>query len=238
MNESFVDLWRLDDAVGRTVEFNKTSYAIQGVVGDTTYIGLKDGIRPAVYLPLLRETPGIYKVTYELRTAVEPLSLAASVRDVVHMVDPRVAVSSVETQQERIDRTISQEIALARLGGLFAIVSLLMACIGLYGTMTYNVATRTSEFGIRMALGARRSQVLWNVLRQVMSITLAGLAVGAVAATAASRLVQSFLWQLEPTDPFVLAFSILVLGLAASLAGMLPAWRAARTDPAEALRSE
>lgn len=238
VNQKFAKLWGSDSLVGRTASGLDSQYQIIGVVGDATFINLKYTRRPMVYFPLPQKDPGTGAVTFELRTSGDALSLASAVREMVRREDPLLAVAGLQTQMDRINQTMSQEIALARIGGLFAIVSLLMTCIGLYGTMAYSVATRTSEFGIRMALGAQRSQVLWSVLRQVLFIALAGLAVGAAAAMAASRLVQSFLWQLEPTDPFVLGFSFLVLGIAVLLAGMLPAWRASRIDPAVALRNE
>jgi ABC-type antimicrobial peptide transport system permease subunit len=144
----------------------------------------------------------------------------------------------VKSQSARIDQTINQEIAFARLCTAFAVLALVIACVGLYGTMSYNIARRTGEIGIRMALGAQRSRVLWMVLREVVLLAAVGLAVGVPAALAASKLVESFLFGMKPNDPLALTGSVLILMSAAVLAGYLPARHAARIDPMIALRHD
>jgi ABC-type antimicrobial peptide transport system permease subunit len=144
----------------------------------------------------------------------------------------------VKSQSARIDQTINQEIAFARLCTAFALLALAIACVGLYGTMSYNVARRTSEIGIRMALGAQRGRVLWMVLREVLVLAAVGLAIGLPTALAASRLVESFLFGMTPNDPLALAGSAVTLAGAAILAGYLPARHASRIDPMVALRHD
>ena len=147
-------------------------------------------------------------------------------------------LSSVKSQSAWIDQTINQEIAFARLSTTFAFLALAIACIGLYGTMSYNVARRTAEIGIRMALGAQRNRVVWMVLREVVLLAAAGLAIGVPAALAASKLVQSFLFGMKPNDPLALTGAVVTLAIAAILAGYLPARNASRIDPMISLRHE
>ena len=175
---------------------------------------------------------------YELRTAGNPLTYVSAVRDLVQRADPRMPLADVMSQRARIDRTIRQEVAFARLCTAFALLALAIACVGLYGTMSYIVARRTGEIGIRMALGARRSRVLWMVLREVVLLTAVGLAIGVPTALAASKLVASFLFGMQPNDPLALTGSVVTLVGAALLAGYLPARHASRIDPMIALRHD
>ena len=122
-----------------------------------------------------------------------------------------VPVSNVKTQAADIDESISQEITLARLATAFAILALIIACVGLYGTVSYNVARRTGEIGIRMALGAQQGRLVWMVLREVLAVAAVGIAIGVPVALLASRFVESFLFGLKPTDPLALAIAVAVL---------------------------
>jgi ABC-type antimicrobial peptide transport system permease subunit len=175
---------------------------------------------------------------YELRTTGNPLNYVNAVRDLVQRADPRLPLSDVKSQSARIDQTINQEIAFARLCTAFAVLALVMACVGLYGTMSYNVARRTGEIGIRMALGAQRRRVLWMVLREVVVLVAVGLAISVPTALAASKLVESFLFGMKPNDPLALIGSVVTLVSAAILAGYLPARNASRIDPMIALRHD
>ena len=159
-------------------------------------------------------------------------------RDAVKRADPRVPVTKVKTQRALIDGSINQEVTFARLGTAFALLALTMACVGLYGTMSYGVARRTSEIGIRMALGARRATVVWMVLREVLALAAIGLAISLPAALAASKLVESFLFGMKRNDPLALAAAVLTMAAAAGLAGYVPARHASRIDPMAALRHE
>ena len=177
-------------------------------------------------------------MTYALSTAGDPLAHAGEVRRIVHDTDSRVPVSAIRTQAADIDQTINQEIVFARLCTAFAVLALVIACVGLYGTMAYTVARRTREIGIRMALGAERRIVTWMVLREVAIMAGVGLAIGVPIALASSRLIESFLFAMKPNDPRTLAVAIVILLGAALVAGYAPARRASRIDPMVALREE
>jgi predicted permease len=212
---------------------------IVGVSANTLYGDLKGKVPPTVYLPFAQGGWGpVQSMVYELRTSGNPLTYVHAVRDLVQRADPRLPLSDVKSQSAWIDQTINQEIAFARLCTAFALLALVIACVGLYGTMSYNVARRTGEIGIRMALGAQRSRVLWMVLREVLLLTAIGLAISVPTALATSKLVESFLFGMKPNDPLALAGSVVTLVSAAILAGYLPARHASRIDPMIALRHE
>ena len=177
-------------------------------------------------------------ITYALRTAGDPLRYVKSVQEIVREADASIPVTNVVTQAAEIDRTIIEEITFAKLCTGFAVLALLTACVGLYGTMSYSVARQVGEIGIRMALGAQRGAVVWMVLRRVLLLVAVGLAISVPAALSASRLVKSFLFETRANDPGILALAGVVLVGAAILAGYAPAWRASRIDPLAALRHE
>ena len=152
--------------------------------------------------------------------------------------DSRVPVTNVKTQAAEIDQTINQEITFAKLCTGFAILALVIAGVGLYGTMAYTVARRTGEIGIRMALGAPRGAVVWMVLREVFVLAAVGFAMGVPTALGASKLVESFLFGMKPNDPRALTLAVTILLSAALLAGYFPARKASRIDPMIALRHE
>src|SRR5204862_8167655 len=136
--------------------------------------------------------PPLQQMTYALRTAGDPLAYVKTVREIVRQVDSRVPVTNVKTQAAEIDQTINQEITFAKLCTGFAILALVIACVGLYGTMAYTVARRTGEIGIRMACGAQRGAVVRMVLREVVVLAAVGLAIGAPTALGASKFVDAF----------------------------------------------
>jgi ABC-type lipoprotein release transport system permease subunit len=138
----------------------------------------------------------------------------------------------------RYPRTISQEIAFSRLCGAFALLALVIACVGLYGTMTQNMMRRVDEIGVRMALGAQRRTVLVMILRSVLLLGLGGVLIGVPASLAATRFIESFLWGIAPNDAAIIAAAALTLLAAVLVAGYSPAWRASRIDPNVALRYE
>jgi ABC-type antimicrobial peptide transport system permease subunit len=177
-------------------------------------------------------------MVYALRTDGDPLRHVAAVRQIVHEADARVPVINIKTQAGDIDQTINQEIIFARLCSAFAILALLIACVGLYATMAYGVARRTNEIGIRMALGASQGSVIWMVLREVGVLLAIGLAISVATAIGTSRLIESFLFGMKPNDPRTLALAVAILLSAALVAGYGPARRASRVDPMIALRHE
>ena len=214
-------------------------FEIVGVSANSLYGNLKGTAPPTVYLSFAQGGWGpVQGMVYELRTTGNPLNYVTAVRDLVQRADPGVPLSDVKSQSARIDQTISQELALARLCTAFALLALVIASVGLYGTMSYNVARRTGEIGIRMALGAQRGRVLWMVLREVLLLAAAGLAIGVPTALAASKLVESFLFGMKPNDPLALIGSAVTLVSAAILAGYVPARNASRIDPLIALRHD
>ncbi len=226
---------RLD--LGRTCP--KCDIEIVGVAANSLYGSLKETAPPTVYLPFAQGAWGpVQGMIYELRTEGNPLNYVSAVRDLVQRADPRLPLSEVKSQSAWIDETINQEIAFARLCTAFAVLALVIACVGLYGTMSYNVARRTSEIGICMALGARRAAVIWMVLREVCVLAALGLAISVPLARGLSRFVESFLFDMKPNDPTALAVGVATLVAAALLAVYGPARRASRIDPMTALRHE
>ena len=211
---------------------------IVGVTKDARYGSLTRDIPPVVYIPYDQGFPQPVQMVYALRTAGDPLVLVNTVREMVHQADTRVPVSNVRTQAAEIDRSINQAIVFARLCTAFAILGLAIACVGLYGTLSYSVARRTNEIGIRMALGAQPGGVIWMVLRQVFAMTMIGLAIGLPIALASSKFIGSFLFGMKPNDPLAIATAVTVLIAAAVAAGYAPARRASKIDPMVALRHE
>jgi predicted permease len=228
--------------LGRHLRVGGTSpldLEIIGVSATARYGGLRHAVPPVVYVPYSQiPTTQLRQMTYALRTDGDPTRYASAVRQIVHDADPRVPVTNLVTQAVEIDRTINQEIVLARLCTAFAVLALVIACVGLYGTMAYGVARRTSEIGIRMALGARRGTVMWMVLREVSVLVALGLTVGVPIALGTSRVVQSLLFDTKPNDPATLTFAVTILLCTALLAGYGPARRASRISPIVALRQD
>jgi predicted permease len=227
-----------ENPLGRRITFvdDVRDLEIVGVSGNVRYGSLKQGSPMTVFVAASQFSSD--RVTYALRTAGDPLRYVQSVREIVREADSRIPVTNVLTQAAEIDRTISREIMFAKLCTGFAVLALLMACVGLYGTMSYSVARQTGEIGIRMALGAQRGAVVWMVLRRVLLLAMVGLAISVPAALIASRLVKSLLFDTQPNDPGTLALAGVVLLSAAILAGYAPARRASRIDPLAALRHE
>jgi macrolide transport system ATP-binding/permease protein len=211
---------------------------IIGVCADTRYGGLTRKMPPVIFLPFDQGYPQPDRMVYALRTRGNPMSYAATVREIVRRADPRVPVMEFRTEAVDIDRSISEQVTFAQLCSGFAILALVIACVGLYGTVSYNVARRTSEIGIRMALGAQRAAVLRMVLGGVLLLALVGLMIGMSAAMTTTKFVKSFLYEVEPNDPTALSVAAIILLCAALLAACLPAWKASRIDPMAALRHE
>jgi ABC-type antimicrobial peptide transport system permease subunit len=156
----------------------------------------------------------------------------------IKAADPHLPVSSIHTLDSLVSDSAADQIALAKLSTFFAGLALLLACVGLYGVMSYTVAGRTREIGVRMALGASRIDVVQLVLREGLLLVAIGLVAGIPLSLASSRLLHSFLFEMKSTDPFSLASVVLLLGMVATLAGFIPARRAAKVDPMVALRYE
>ncbi|HXU47304.1 MAG TPA: ABC transporter permease [Thermoanaerobaculia bacterium] len=212
-------------------------YQIVGIAGNARDHELRGEIPPRFYQPMHQssEEPGTFNV--EIRTA-RPAALKEAVRKAVRDFDPNLPIEDLAPLSENIADSIVEEKMIAQLSAMFGALALLLASIGLYGVVSYAVARRTHELGIRMAIGAQRAAVLWLVLRETLFLALVGIAVGVPAALAATRIVASRLVGLSPTDPATLAVATGVLMLVALVAGAVPGARATRVDPVRALRSE
>ena len=177
-------------------------------------------------------------MTYAVRTQLPAAVILPAIRNAVQSIDKDLPLRDIRTQNEQIEDSISQERLFATLTAAFGILALILACIGIYGIMAYNVARRTSEIGIRMALGARSRQVLLMILRESSWLAILGVAAGLAAAFALTRFVRTMLYGLRPTDPTTLIAATIILLAIAIAAAYGPARRASRIDPMQALRHE
>ena len=218
--------------LGTDKEFSQP-YEIVGIVGDAKYDEVSKDVEPTVYTPLRGG-----KASFALRTAIEPKALIPAVRGAVRDVAPNLPVLSIQTQSEQIGKTLFEQRLIASLSSLFGLLALALACIGLYGVVSYGVAQRTNEIGIRLALGAGPGEILRLVLRQGMAMTAVGLALGAIAAVTLTRLLKTFLFGVSPLDPVTFSSGLILMLIVAFLAAYIPARRATRVDPMVALRHE
>jgi predicted permease len=222
--------------IGQHFKIGTRDVEVVGVVADSKYDGIRNDIPPTMLQSFLQRE--MFGMSVVVRVSGSTAPMRRAIEDAVHEVDPSMPVTRYRTQLEQIDETIGKERVFARLLTAFGAFALLLACVGLHGVTSYSVTRRTSEIGIRLALGARRSQVLWLVMRQVLVLAAAGLAVGVPAALIAGPAVSSFLFGLQPNDPTTLILAaVLMVGVAVS-AGLLPARRAARMEALSALRTE
>ena len=212
--------------------------AIVGVVGDARYGQLRDEAPPTVYVPSAQNVQELAEMTFEVRTAGDPTHWIGAIRQAVQGLDRNLPLFDVKTQAEQIEQATFQERLFARLSSFFGLLALVLACVGLYGMMSYAVARRTNEIGIRMALGAEKGKILQMVLQEAMTLAALGIVIGVPAALAASRLIATMLYGLKSTDPLTIVSATAVLAAVALLAGYLPARRASRVDPMVALRYE
>jgi predicted permease len=223
--------------IGRRFRFGRGDVEVIGVAADSKYAGLRDAVVPTLYDPFLQRA-GAGSLRAAVRLSGPVAGIETSIRNAVAGLGYDLPVTELRTQLEQIDLTIGRERLIRDLLGVFGAFALVLACIGLYGVTSYSVSRRTNEIGIRVALGARRSQVLWLILRQVLVLGAAGLAIGLPLALLASPLVGSFLYGLGPRDMVTIAFAAAALLLVALAAGWLPARRAARMEALSALRHE
>lgn len=217
----------------------KREVEIIGVAKNARYGRIKGEFREVAYLPFQQDSYyPVEEMTFALRTSGDPLQYVNTVREIVRQADARVPVTNVRTQAAQIDQTMNQEIIFARLCTAFAVLALLIASIGLYGTMSYTFERRTGEIGIRMALGAQRRAVIWMVLRQAIALAIVGLAIGVPTALGLSSLVESFLFGVKPNSPAALLSAVAILLSAVLLAGYVPGRKASLIDPMTAVRHE
>lgn len=226
---------------------NSGDLEIVGVVEDAKYQDAREPAYPTFFMPFLQITrdPKLsftisshYVGDIELRVAGKPENLENAVRRTLADINPNLTVLDMVSLTEQLDRNFNQDRLIARLTELFGLLALLLACVGLYGVTAYSVARRTSEIGIRMALGADRGSVLGLVLRGALIQLAVGLAVGIPASLAGGRLASSQLYGVKGYDPAILGLAMAILTCCALVAGLVPAWRGASIDPVRALRTE
>jgi predicted permease len=232
--------------LGRHIVSAKTTYEIVGVVKDAKYEGLRQGVPRTVYVPWTHQDDAAGKnrsqpmgFSYMARVAGgDPLRLAPLMARAVPEIEPAMRMYYAHTLEFSIDRTTLNERMMATLGGFFGLLALIVACLGIFGILAFQVSRRINEIGVRVALGATRGNIVTLVLHEVVLLLLPGCAVGAVAAAWLARFAGSLLYGVTPTDPMAFALAIGALAMATLAAGFLPAMRAARVDPMTALRCD
>ncbi len=226
--------------LGRRLTIFGADTEVVGVARDTKYDSVRKAAEPTMFLPFMQTSApltlgAMYVVT---RTSVAPAVVTGALRSVIADIDGDVPVSRMKTQTDQIQESLATELAFTRVLLAFAAFALFLACIGLHGLTAYAVARRTREIGLRIALGAQRADVLWLFLRQVVVVTVVGLAAGIPMTVAGARAVASLLYGVRPIDPASLAIAAVVLTVVSGLAAYVPARRAARLEPLAALRVE
>lgn len=229
--------------IGRTIAMDDTRmkdkpFTIVGVARDVRDHDLRDEIPRRFYIPVLQAWERMSTWHLEVRTFADPGAVTKSVRDAIAGVNRNLPITDVSTVAESVDDSLLAERTVSHLSAFFGGLVLLLASIGLYGITAYTVAGRTREIGVRMALGAQRSDVLWMVLREALVLVAAGVVAGVPAAMAIGSGMKSLLFGLRPIDPLALTLTIAILALVGGLAAFLPARRATRVDPMQALRYE
>jgi predicted permease len=227
--------------VGRRFQFVNGSdrnvpIQVIGVARDSKYASLEQRVPPTLFMPHAQVPPS--GMTVAVRTVSDPMTVASSIREAVRQTDPTLPLAGMKTQRQQISETIGKPRAFAALTTVSGMIGLLLACVGLYGVVSYDTIRRTHEIGIRMALGARRSDVLRLVMRQTVAVVTIGAGIGIALALAASRLIRGVLFGIAPSDPFAIGSALAVLIAVAFAAAYLPARRASQLDATQALRCE
>jgi predicted permease len=227
-NENPVGKRFLDD--GQPVE-------IIGVARDSKHVTLREQPQRVFYLYYFQQ-PGRGVARLQLRVSGEPVDYTATIERLAREFDPQAPVVELRMMRDSVDASLTQDRFIAQMGSAFSLFALLLACVGLYGVMSYTVARRTNEIGIRIALGAQRRDVVGLVLRETMLLVIIGVIIGLSAALWATRLIANSLYGLTPNDPLTIGLASMLLLTVAALAGYLPARRASRVDPMVALRHD
>jgi predicted permease len=230
------EFWPTGDPIGKRLVFRgRDTVRVVGVVGDVRFYGLQTPPRPEVYVSYY-QFPMSFRMMIHLRTRGDPAAVAEVARRALRDVAPGFPVYDVATMENRVGGSLSQSRFLARLLSVFALLALVLATIGTYGVISYGVAQRTREMGVRIALGATKSDVVRLVIRQGIVLAIVGGSLGVAAALGASRWLRSLLYDVEPGDPATLIGILMILLAAVVIASWIPARRAAKVPAAEALR--
>jgi predicted permease len=242
VNESFVRKFRIDSPIGRRMAFGRTTgpslpIEIVGVVRDARYSGLRDAVQPQFYVPW-RQRPQAGVLNFYIRTQLPPERLMAAIPTLVNRIDPLLPVEELQPMSEQLWQTAQVDRLIGRLAAGFSLLAALLAAIGLYGVLSFTVAQRTREIGLRVAFGAAASQVRRMVVASVARMLLVGGAAGIALALAVGRFAQSMLYEVAAVDPLIIAGALVVMAAVALAAGAIPALRASRIDPMTALRYE
>jgi predicted permease len=229
-----------ESPIGKRLGFgnpdSSAQFEIVGVAKDAKYYNLRSPAEPIVYLPYFQDPAG--QASFTVRTNGDAAAATPAIRLALRDVDPNIPIFDVRTQRETADETLTQERLFAELSSLFGVVAVVLACVGVYGVMSYSTARRTNEIGLRIALGARTRDIIRLVMQHTMLLVVLGAATGLALAVAASHVVESMLFGLTTTDPATIAAAVLLIVGVAALAGYLPARRARRVSPMVALRSD
>jgi predicted permease len=230
--------WPGEDPVGKFLHLGNSANKLQviGVVGDVHNEGLSQESGTAVYFPESLAPRGALNVF--VRTTGDPLSAAAAIRRIIHDFEPDQAINDIATLEQVMHETVSQPRFLSAVLSAFGGTALLLASVGIFGVISYNVRQRTREIGVRMALGADRRNVLLMILHRALLLIAVGLGVGLVLAMLSGRLLAGMLYGVSPSDPMALAAAVGLLGSVAIFAALMPALRATQVDPIVALRYE
>jgi predicted permease len=215
-----------------------TDFIVVGMAADAKYNSVREKTPPRFYVPFFHPIGDANFARIEVRAGGNPSSLSAAIRAAVKQTAPNLPPIEIHTMNDLVSQSLTSDRMITKLTGFFGALAVLLACIGIYGIMAYAVAGRTGEIGIRMALGAKRGDVVWLVLRESLLLVVIGLVIGLPAVMAVSKLIKSSLFGLTVSDPLVSASAATVMFLVAALAGYIPALRASRTDPMVALRYE
>jgi predicted permease len=227
-----------DDPLGHQIRFWGSARTIVGIVANERFHGLTEAAPIAAYAPVAQAPSANGAAVLLVRTDRDPAALTSSVRQAIRAVDPGLAVFGLESLEVTLGRSVSQRRFIMVLLGAFALTSLALAAVGVHGMLSYRVARRRQEIGIRMALGAAPATVLWLVIRDAATLTLIGLAVGLLGAAALTRVLQTLLFGVTATDPLTFGVVAVFLAVVATAASVAPARWAARVDPLTVLRSE
>jgi predicted permease len=238
VNQQFVRKYLPEGSpIGRRFKSGNQTFDIVGVCGDTHYDRVRSPV-PPTWFGVLPQAEEVGAITFDVRTAAGVAAILPQIREAVRAVDKDLPVFDVRTQLEQIDATMSRERLFTALTSAFGVLALILASVGIYGTLAQNVSRRTGEIGIRVALGARRADVLVMVLREASLVAVTGVVAGAAAAVGLGRYVEATLFGVTPIDPVAIGGAVAAMLIVALMASWLPARRACRLDPMVALRHE